>query len=122
MNENEITRLKVPRWTETPDGGWSRVWTVSLDQPLAADATVLVDRMSTPGLLVRSQARADDPCGLELETRIAQDPLSDENFYYSAYRLFRRIHEEVGALKTIQGMPKELWAPFRAGRNSVVPE
>lgn len=117
-DEHELTLLDVPRWTECSRGGWKRCWKLVLERPASSEAISAIELMSTPQLRARATFSHQAPCEIELETYVESDPDTDENFLFSAYRLFQRIDAEVVSIATIQGTPRDKWAPFRAGRNN----
>jgi hypothetical protein len=98
-----------PKWVPSPRGGWQREWSLEFEHD--------VDIYSTAGLsdyeLEATAELGPTKRDITLTTRTTLDPMSDEIFFTAAFRLFLRIEERCGRLKSIQGQPRELWRPFR---------
>ena len=50
---------------------------------------------------------------LVVEMRTDGDPMTDESFYWAPYRILRAVDALVAPIGTIEGAPRDAWAPFR---------
>lgn len=109
---DQILRVAVPQWNRTSDGQWSREWALRLVDAPSADARRKLSELSEDGIRVVAEFE-DDGRTIRLRTTTDRNAHSDEIFFAAAYRMLRRVDEEVGRIESIQGQPRDWWQPFR---------
>jgi hypothetical protein len=102
----------VPQWSQRDDGKWVREWEIRLAVAAGKSRLDELNHLSEDGIDVVAIA-SPDGCTIRLRTVTELNPLSDEVFYGSAYRMLRKIDENIGRIELIQGQPREVWQPFR---------
>lgn len=109
---DQILRVAVPQWHRANDGRWTRDWSVRLADRPNAEARRNLHDLSEEGIQVVAEVDNDGHT-LHLRTTTDRDAFSDEIYFVAAYRMLRRIDENVGRIESIQGQPREWWQPFR---------
>ena len=102
----------VPQWTQSEDGKWVRDWEIRLVSALDERRLEELQRLSEDGVDVVATL-SQDRRTIHVRTATGLNPLSDDVFYGAAYRMLRRIDEDIARIELIQGQPREAWQPFR---------
>lgn len=106
---SSVVRTRFPNWQRESDGTWSRVWHVTLESP-AGEVGREYDFSDERQCVI---ARVDSEVIVTLRTTTHDDPMSDELFYFAAYRALQAVHDRVGPIATIEGLPRTAYQPFR---------
>jgi hypothetical protein len=109
---NELRPVAFPRWQRGSDGVWARDWTIRLTRPIDDDGRAKLHTLSDDSVSVDAVI-ADDGQSLRLRTTTTGEAQSDEIFFWAAYRMLRRLNDEIGDIELIQGQPRVWWQPFR---------
>lgn len=109
---SQIHQVAFPQWRRDHEGAWVRDWEITLTHPIddaarARLATLTDDTMSVDATI------SDDRRFVRLSTKTVRDAYSDELFFAVAYRLLRRVNDDVAEIELIQGQPRDWWFPFR---------
>lgn len=113
MNEystESVVRTRFPSWHQAADGTWSRTWHLVMEK---AFAEKLGHEFDLSGEYDIALLRVDSENSASLITSTREDPMSDELFYFAAYRLLIAIDERIGKIATIEGLPRDAYQPFR---------
>ncbi|RKN46685.1 hypothetical protein [Streptomyces hoynatensis] len=114
-NEYSAAFLRPTKWgeiTRLDDGRWETVWALSFTAPAPAGETPVHrnDRIGFRSTL-RVPDEGDRTAG-QLRVVTEEEAMSAVN-YPETFTSFRLVHETVAAIRTIQGLPREWYAPFR---------
>jgi hypothetical protein len=107
---HKIIKNDWPKWVPTDDGGWRRDWHFEFESPVAVES--LAAQLDEPGLAV-SVSRTSSASVLDIAVTTHGNPKTDDTFFFAMYRLFKRVEEMFGPIRTIQGQAREMWRPFR---------
>jgi hypothetical protein len=61
----------------------------------------------------RAVARVDSEKSVSLTTSTRENPMSDEFFFFAAYRALLEVDELLGKIAMIEGLPRNAYQPFR---------
>ena len=106
---SSVARTRFPDWQRDPSGSWSRTWHLTLDSQCADVGRVFDFSDEAQSVAVRVESAMT----VTMRTSTTADPMSDELFYFAAYRALRAVHEQVGSIATIEGLPRTAYQPFR---------
>jgi hypothetical protein len=109
---SQIRQVAFPRWGRDHEGAWVRDWEITFTCPIDAAACARLATLTDDTMTVEA-AISDDRRLVRLGTRTVHDAYSDELFFAVAYRLLRRINDDVAEIELIQGQPRDWWFPFR---------
>lgn len=113
FSAKSLIQLPYPRPMRSQHGDWVRSWRLRNKRPISwrVSAGELANRLSSAGhAIVLSPS---GPYELVVTERFDDSPMSDSAFLFSAWRILGRIDRELGPLHTIEGIPRNQWAPFR---------
>ncbi|WP_378730821.1 hypothetical protein [Nocardia brasiliensis] len=112
MNEYSAADLRKTVWgniTELDDGRWETVW--HLEFPTSQERTVVeVYRDDGIGFCATLQVTGDRVGELRVLTR--EQAMSAE-YYSPTFTCFGIVNDSLAEIGTIQGLPKDWYAPFR---------
>lgn len=110
-SEYSASSIKKTTWgdiTQLADGRWSTVWQLEFTLP-QPECTVEVISDSAVGFdaILKTVGRQGN---LNIITR--EHAMSGVN-YPMTYKCFRVVNDNIGKIRTIQGKPRDWYAPFR---------
>lgn len=100
-----------PEWRPVGDGAFVRRWKFELERALQEDFLIPDDLGDDDIEVTVSTGERDTELIATTATR--QNAWSDQVFFFAFHRLFERMEERFGRLKSIQGQPRDEWPPFR---------
>jgi hypothetical protein len=102
----------IPQWERLSDTEWVRDWEIRFAAPVPPSRQEALSELSEPDIHV-IVSLAPDRRSLKIRTTTAANPYSDEIFIWAAFRMLKRIDENVQRIDLIQGQPRAWWHPFR---------
>lgn len=109
---SDIVTLPWPRWAESSPGGWEREWRITFISAPSEAQWGALGLTAVPGVDIDVVAMNDE--GVAVFRQIASgNPNDDQIFYGAAYEMLKQI-DGISPIARIQGLPRDVWAPFRA--------
>ena len=114
---SQIRQVAFPQWRRDDEGAWVRDWEITfthaIDDAARARLATLTDEIISVDVAI-----SDDRRLLRLGTRTVHDAYSDELFFAAAYRLLRRVNDDVAQIELIQGQPRDCGFPSGPSRSN----
>ncbi|MFI7669048.1 hypothetical protein [Nocardia sp. NPDC049526] len=104
--------IRKTTWGDVTDlegGRWETVWHLSFVEPHPV-ATIEIDSDDEIGF--RGTLHILENSAGELRVVTDDEPMLPE-YYSPTYVCFRIVHDDIAEIGTIQGLPRDWYAPFR---------
>lgn len=113
-SEYSTASIKKTVWggiSPAPDGEWFTTWHLEMDTSGSLIGETEIEHNQDLGFFAVLKVLGDGSSVLSIRT--SQDPMSAE-YYPLTFKCFRIINDEIGNIRTIQGLPRDWYAPFRS--------
>ncbi|WP_344534951.1 hypothetical protein [Streptomyces albiaxialis] len=112
-DEYSVSYLRKTKWGDVrklEDGSWETTWSLTLKQ---ADAQVCESVvLSDPRIGFESHLAVVSPQDVRLVVITSEHAMSAVN-YQPTYSSLRIVNDDIAEIESIQGLPKNWYAPFR---------
>ncbi len=103
-----VIKNRWPPWIPQPDGSHQRTWHFRFEESVSPTDQHLLDEPDISASITHPA-----PDSLVITTTTRGNAFSDELFFFASFRLFVKLEELYGRLKSIEGEDRSLWRPFR---------
>ncbi|MEU6280044.1 hypothetical protein [Streptomyces sp. NPDC047028] len=113
-NGYSVAEIRKTVWGHVePDrgGGWVTTWRFTMDTSQVPDEAIEIVSEAGSGFESRLKATASGECTLTVKTTM---PAMSAEYYSLTFRSFRIVNDEIGVIETIEGLPRDWYAPFRS--------
>jgi hypothetical protein len=113
-DEYSATVIRKTVWGQispASDGGWVTLWRFQMDTTRITSVPTEVVRDNEQGFSAELHMTA--PGEASLQVRTLQEAMTPE-YYPLTFKSFRIVNDELGIIKTIEGLPRDWYAPFRS--------
>ncbi len=112
--EYSAAQIKKTTWgktSESAEGGWETVWKFEMDTSRIGDSSVQVHSDDELGFNARLYVVENGRANLVVRT-VGHAMLAE--YYPLTFTSFRLVNDNLGAIETIEGLPRDWYAPFRS--------
>lgn len=95
---------------ETRDGAWLTSWALGMDASRARDWNPVILVEPEVGFEAELQIVDTESATLQIKTTA---PAMSAEYYPLTFSSFRIVNDEIGEIWTIEGLPRNWYAPFR---------
>ena len=116
-NEYSAAEIRKTTWGRieaASGGGWKTTWQFAMDTSQAAKGVIRVVSDAESGF--ESWLEVTAPGRSTLTVMTARSAMSAE-YYPLTFRSFRIVNDDIGVIETIEGLPRDWYAPFRSRRD-----
>ncbi|WP_153548022.1 hypothetical protein [Streptomyces sp. RB17] len=113
-NDYSAAKIRKTVWGHVEpgqDGGWVTTWRFTMDTSRVLGEAIEIVSEVECGFESRLNVAASGESTLTVKT---VRPAMSAEYYPLTFRSFRIVNDEIGIIETIEGLPRDWYAPFRS--------